>query len=87
MIEKVFANSSKILIDQKEGSNNLIYLPLDRLIGGGGASSSASPLSGGEGGGRQPLSAGGSLPTLEEVKDRLRRELGGGQSQIEKEVR
>ena len=87
VIEKVFANSSKILIDQKEGSNNLIYLPLDRLIGGGGASSSASPLSGGEGGGRQPLSAGGSLPTLEEVKDRLRRELGGGQSQIEKEVR
>ena len=87
VIEKVFANSSKILIDQKEGTNNLIYLPLDRLIGGGGASSSASPLSSGEGGGRQPLSAGGSLPTLEEVKDRLRRELGGGQSQIEKEVR
>ena len=86
VIEKVFANSSKILIDQKEGTNNLIYLPLDRLIGGGGASSSASPLSSGEGG-RQPLSAGGSLPTLEEVKDRLRRELGGGQSQIEKEVR
>ena len=86
VIEKVFANSSKILIDQKEGTNNLIYLPLDRLIGGGGTSSSASPLSGGEGG-RQPLSAGGSLPTLEEVKDRLRRELGGGQSQIEKEVR
>ena len=85
VIEKVFANSSKILIDQKEGTNNLIYLPLDRLIGGG-ASSSASPLSGGEGG-QQPLSAGGSLPTLEEVKDRLRRELGGGQSQIEKEVR
>ncbi|MCH9665726.1 MAG: FtsH protease activity modulator HflK [Gammaproteobacteria bacterium] len=31
-MEDVLANSNKILIDAGEGSNNLLYLPLDRII-------------------------------------------------------
>jgi membrane protease subunit HflK len=31
-VEEVYANSKKVLIDSK--SNNLIYLPLDKLVGG-----------------------------------------------------
>jgi membrane protease subunit HflK len=33
-IEEVYANSKKVLIDS-ESSGNLIYLPLDKLVGGG----------------------------------------------------
>jgi membrane protease subunit HflK len=36
----VVGNSSKVLVDQKAGSNSLLYLPLDRLIQQGGASAS-----------------------------------------------
>jgi membrane protease subunit HflK len=32
MMQTVVGNSSKVLIDQKAGSSNLLYLPLDRLI-------------------------------------------------------
>ncbi len=32
-IEKVFANSSKVIVDV-EGGNNMLYLPLDRMVGG-----------------------------------------------------
>ncbi|MGB1109949.1 MAG: FtsH protease activity modulator HflK [Gammaproteobacteria bacterium] len=35
-MESVLSKSSKVMIDV-EGGNNLMYLPLDRLIGGGGA--------------------------------------------------
>ena len=31
MMEQVLSNTSKILVDQK-GGNNLLYLPLDKLI-------------------------------------------------------
>ncbi|ATF09462.1 FtsH protease activity modulator HflK [Candidatus Enterovibrio altilux] len=31
-MEKVFGNTSKVLIDFKEGSSNLLYLPLDKLM-------------------------------------------------------
>ena len=31
-MEKVFSNSTKLMIDQKEGGNSLMYLPLDQLI-------------------------------------------------------
>ncbi|AMG30869.1 FtsH protease activity modulator HflK [Grimontia hollisae] len=31
-MEKVFGNTSKVLIDSQEGSNNLLYLPLDKLM-------------------------------------------------------
>ncbi|MFQ6007217.1 MAG: protease modulator HflK, partial [Woeseia sp.] len=34
-IEEVYANSSKVFIDS-QGSGNLLYLPIDRLIGGQG---------------------------------------------------
>jgi len=33
-IEEVYAKSNKVLIDS-EGSGNLLYLPIDKLIGGG----------------------------------------------------
>ena len=32
-MEKVLSNSSKMLIDQQSGGNNVMYLPLDQLIG------------------------------------------------------
>jgi membrane protease subunit HflK len=41
MMQQVFSNTSKILVDQKSGSN-LLYLPLDKLIQMSGPSSSAS---------------------------------------------
>ncbi|MFT5111873.1 MAG: membrane protease subunit HflK [Parasphingorhabdus sp.] len=31
-MEKVYTNSTKLLIDQKEGGNSVMYLPLDQLI-------------------------------------------------------
>ena len=34
-LESVLARSNKIIIDQESGGNNLIYLPLDRLIQSG----------------------------------------------------
>jgi membrane protease subunit HflK len=32
MMQSVVGNSSKVLVDQKPGSNSLLYLPLDKLI-------------------------------------------------------
>ena len=32
MMQSVVGNSSKVLVDQKAGSNSLLYLPLDKLI-------------------------------------------------------
>ncbi|HEU0187703.1 MAG TPA: FtsH protease activity modulator HflK [Gallionellaceae bacterium] len=32
MMQQVLSNSSKVLVDQKSGSSNLLYLPLDKLI-------------------------------------------------------
>ena len=32
MMQSVLGNSSKVLVDQKAGSNSLLYLPLDKLI-------------------------------------------------------
>ena len=39
-MESVFANTSKVMVDNKSG-NNLLYLPLDKLNGGSGNSSSS----------------------------------------------
>ncbi len=39
-LESVLANSSKVMIDV-DGGNNLMYLPLDKMMGGSGASSSS----------------------------------------------
>lgn len=33
-MEQVFSNSSKMVIDQKSGGNNVMYLPLDQLLRG-----------------------------------------------------
>lgn len=32
MMQQILSNSSKVMVDQKGGSNNLLYLPLDKLI-------------------------------------------------------
>ncbi len=37
MVQSVLGNASKILVDQKAGSNSLLYLPLDKLIQQGSA--------------------------------------------------
>jgi len=50
MMQSVLGNSSKVLIDQKSGSNSLLYLPLDQLLkqtqtgSGAAADSRASPV-------------------------------------------
>lgn len=33
-IEELMSRTNKIIVDQKEGSNSLLYLPLDRMFGG-----------------------------------------------------
>ena len=40
-MESVLSNSSKVLVDVKEG-NNIMYLPLDQMMGGGSGSGSSS---------------------------------------------
>ncbi len=42
-VEEVYGNSAKVLMDS-EGSGNLLYLPLDRLMNRGGRSSSESEM-------------------------------------------
>jgi membrane protease subunit HflK len=32
MMQSVIGNASKVMVDQKAGSNSLLYLPLDKLI-------------------------------------------------------
>jgi membrane protease subunit HflK len=41
MMQAVVGNSSKVLVDQKAGSNSLLYLPLDKLIQQSGSPASA----------------------------------------------
>ncbi|WON74918.1 FtsH protease activity modulator HflK [Nitrosospira sp. Is2] len=43
MMQQVLSNTSKIMVDQK-GGNNLLYLPLDKLIQMSGPSSPAGPV-------------------------------------------
>jgi membrane protease subunit HflK len=42
-MESVLSNSSKVMVDT-EGGNNLLYLPLDRMISSGGNSSSGTGI-------------------------------------------
>ncbi|SMF51746.1 protease FtsH subunit HflK [Alteromonadaceae bacterium Bs31] len=58
-VEDVMANSSKVLIDV-EGGNNLLYLPLDKIISGGQAP--------------KDLSSSEIDKLANEVKDKMRRE-------------
>ncbi len=46
-LQEVFSQTSKVLVDTNEGSNNMMYLPLDRLGGGavGGGAARASGAS------------------------------------------
>jgi modulator of FtsH protease HflK len=44
MIQSVLGNSSKVLIDQKSGASNLLYLPLDQLLKQGLPGTSAPPI-------------------------------------------
>jgi membrane protease subunit HflK len=37
--EQILSNVTKVIIDQKNGSNNLIYLPLDQMLKGKGSES------------------------------------------------
>jgi modulator of FtsH protease HflK len=41
--EQVLSNTSKVLVDQKSGSGSMLYLPLDKLIGGSPITSAAQP--------------------------------------------
>jgi modulator of FtsH protease HflK len=43
MMQSVLGNSNKVLIDQKQGSGNLLYLPLDKLLQQGGAAALPAP--------------------------------------------
>jgi membrane protease subunit HflK len=45
MMQQVLSNASKIMIDQ-EGGNNLLYLPLDKLVQMSESSSAPASMSG-----------------------------------------
>lgn len=54
-MQQVFSNTSKVLVTGKEGQNNLLYLPLDKMIDsrtGSGAAASSVPGASGETGTR-----------------------------------
>ena len=53
MMQSVLGNSSKILIDQKNGAN-LLNLPLDKLLQQGAAASAAAAAAGNEPGNPPP---------------------------------
>jgi membrane protease subunit HflK len=60
-LETVLARSSKVLVDVK-GTNNLLYLPLDRLLKSGGASETGGGRAGG-------ISAAEPLPATSTTAD------------------
>ena len=53
-MEAVLSNSTKVFIDQK-GGNNILYLPLDKIIGQGGRSAFDEQVPGTETGGAQDV--------------------------------
>jgi membrane protease subunit HflK len=74
-VQTVMANSSKVMVDM-EGGNNMMYLPLDRLMQGDG--------SGGSGG---RLSVEELRSISDDVIDRLRRQSSSTSSSRRREVR
>jgi membrane protease subunit HflK len=73
-MEQVFSNSSKMIIDQPDGGNNVMYLPLDQLLRNqAGASNSANPsrLSAGQ---IQGGSTDSAFRTADRSADRTARE-------------
>ena len=84
-MEEVMGRANKLLVDDS-GSNNLIYLPLDKMMGAAAAGAIARELEEGE------LPPDGVLPdpndptaggTLEDFKDRLRRRVEQGAQALE----
>jgi membrane protease subunit HflK len=62
--EQVLANSSKVLIDQKSGSGQMLYLPLDKLMGQSAAPAQATqPMI-------QPIAP--ALPSQESIESMAR---------------
>jgi len=54
-MQQVFSSTSKVLVTGKEGQNNLLYLPLDKMIdsrGSAGTSASGAPSASGDAGAR-----------------------------------
>lgn len=69
-IEQVLTNSTAILIDQKAG-NNLIYLPLDKLLSGAAPATPPAAAAGGGGTAAVPAPEGEAAPALR--NDTIRR--------------
>ena len=44
-VQEIMSNTSKVLIDQKSGGNNLLYLPLDKIMQISGASAPPDAMS------------------------------------------
>jgi membrane protease subunit HflK len=45
-MQELMSNTSKVLVTGDKGQNNLLYLPLDKMIDSRAGSSSASPVGG-----------------------------------------
>ncbi|MBX9754099.1 MAG: FtsH protease activity modulator HflK [Pseudomonadaceae bacterium] len=59
-LQEVFSNTSKVLVTGDKGQNNLLYLPLDKMIDGRGANVSPTlpaANAGSDGGARLPVEA------------------------------
>jgi len=84
-IEDVLARTKKIFIDQGEGSNNLLYLPLDRIGQGIAPPPSLATPQPQQQSQPQPSGASGQVPLSQqglELIDRLKRELAQGRDSI-----
>ncbi|MGA3158325.1 MAG: FtsH protease activity modulator HflK [Steroidobacteraceae bacterium] len=56
-MESIYSRTNKVIIDGKGGANNMVYLPLDKLLAAGSGTSSSQ---GAAGSAQLPGSAGGS---------------------------
>ncbi len=72
-LEDVMRRTNKIIVDQSEGSNSLLYLPLDRLVGAGSPSRLLSGANGNEDSSNADNGQRGSLSEL--LPDGVRRRL------------
>jgi len=69
-IQEIMSNTSKVLIDQKGGGNNLLYLPLDKIMQMTAPTTSAPADSGGKPVESTPASE--PLPSASRSRDALR---------------
>lgn len=67
-MQEVLSNSSKVLVDTEEGSSNMMYLPLDRMMSGGSAPAASTGTSS-----TRAATAGGQTGDfeLEQLTDRV----------------